>query len=559
MLITGMGTDMKNGIFIVLVLALAGCGSGNENPVAPQNGNGVSATLSVIEGQTYDFGALPIDSKVEKVFTIVNSGSQAATQISGNFTTSAFTFRGGTYPGIGGTCSSYLAPGGSCTVAVTFSPPYFQSFQETLRVLYNNGSTVVATQNPVMSGRGIGGISGQADTTLALSGKLGLGQGTESGTVVVARPDRSIYVAGTSSSTGQSDFLVAHYLFDGSLDTAFGNNGIVNLDFSGTDDSPYAMVILSDGRIVLAGETFISGVRQMSVARLLRNGALDTTFNGNGKLALPVGDSDSGARSITADFNGNLLIAGYAYVGTVRSVAVAHLLVTGLPDSNFGSAGTGWETAAVGAGDAFVSSILTNSAGEIFLAGYANNGANNDFSITKFTALGVLASTFGTGGTAFFDIGSGTDDRAYAAQLTPNGQFLLAGSSNNGTVTNLTLLRLMPDFSPDGNFGTSGRVVIPFGSDSTAASVRADSTGQVYVAGSVTVAAGDSEIAAVKLTSNGSLDPNFGTNGKSIVTYGTGLDQGVGLAIADNGKVLIVGEATIGASGSYLALVRLWP
>ena len=61
-----------------------------------------------------------------------------------------------------------------------------------------------------------------------------------------------IIVAGTSGSNA-GDFALARYNSDGTLDSSFGTNGKVTSDFFGDEDVASAMILLPDGRVVVAG------------------------------------------------------------------------------------------------------------------------------------------------------------------------------------------------------------------------------------------------------------------------------------------------------------------
>src|SRR5437868_5741285 len=51
-----------------------------------------------------------------------------------------FTFKGGTYPGTGGTCIATLAAAGTCTVVVTYSPTTTGAHTDTIDITYNDGN-----------------------------------------------------------------------------------------------------------------------------------------------------------------------------------------------------------------------------------------------------------------------------------------------------------------------------------------------------------------------------------------------------------------------------------
>lgn len=70
---------------------------------------------------TYAFGTLAHTSSADVTFDVTNIGGQKASSLSSTLTT-PFLFRGGAYPGHGGTCSLTLEAGDSCTVVVEFTP-----------------------------------------------------------------------------------------------------------------------------------------------------------------------------------------------------------------------------------------------------------------------------------------------------------------------------------------------------------------------------------------------------------------------------------------------------
>jgi hypothetical protein len=78
----------------------------------------------------------------DHTFTLTNTGAQAASTLADAGTlANNFGWKGGTYPGTGGTCSTALASGASCTVVVTFTPVGNGARSSTLTVGYNDGHT----------------------------------------------------------------------------------------------------------------------------------------------------------------------------------------------------------------------------------------------------------------------------------------------------------------------------------------------------------------------------------------------------------------------------------
>lgn len=99
------------------------------------------AELSLSDGATYSFGSVAANTSIDKVFTLTNSGASRASQIelsSVELLTAPFTIKGGTYPGVGGTCTGLLDAGSSCTLIVSFSPSSVGDFKSPLVISYHD-------------------------------------------------------------------------------------------------------------------------------------------------------------------------------------------------------------------------------------------------------------------------------------------------------------------------------------------------------------------------------------------------------------------------------------
>ncbi|NDD92711.1 choice-of-anchor D domain-containing protein, partial [bacterium] len=76
------------------------------------------------------------------------SGFPTATGISATFPT-GFRYRNGTFPGTGGTCSTSLSPGSSCTIAVEFAPNSPGAYSGDITLSFNSGLTATQLKVPV--------------------------------------------------------------------------------------------------------------------------------------------------------------------------------------------------------------------------------------------------------------------------------------------------------------------------------------------------------------------------------------------------------------------------
>ncbi|HMN68444.1 MAG TPA: choice-of-anchor D domain-containing protein, partial [Bdellovibrionales bacterium] len=121
-------------------------------------GMGVNpASLSFSDGPTFDYGAIPATGSSEKIFTVTNSGNYDASAMNGAGLAAPFTFKGGAYPGTGGSCGVTLAMGATCTVVVVFAPATVNTFSDTIELTYFNGATSPTALRGV---QGVGATAG---------------------------------------------------------------------------------------------------------------------------------------------------------------------------------------------------------------------------------------------------------------------------------------------------------------------------------------------------------------------------------------------------------------
>jgi uncharacterized delta-60 repeat protein len=116
------------------------------------------------------------------------------------------------------------------------------------------------------------------------------------------------------SPDGGSQFALARYNSNGSLDTSFHQDGKLLTDISGTRAYAHDLVLQpKDGKIVVAGWSGSSDWSQFALARYNSNGSLDTSFHGNGKLLTDF-DSGSmeGARAMAIQADGYIVAAGFS-------------------------------------------------------------------------------------------------------------------------------------------------------------------------------------------------------------------------------------------------------
>ncbi|NCN41789.1 choice-of-anchor D domain-containing protein [bacterium] len=149
---TGLGTGLLTHSDSLTLNYTKGSGSASmtlnvegEAGLALVDVTGSSAWGDRLTGATYD-----------EIFTVTNNGTYDATSIvEGAAFGAPFTWRiTGSYPGSGGDCGAEIAPGGSCTIAVRFSPTLSQAYADTLELSYDDGETTQSS-TLALSGTGV--------------------------------------------------------------------------------------------------------------------------------------------------------------------------------------------------------------------------------------------------------------------------------------------------------------------------------------------------------------------------------------------------------------------
>ncbi len=104
--------------------------------------------LSISDGSTYNYGTVSVSTNVDKTFVVTNSTALATAVNLSNaaFAGAKYTFKGGSYPGTGGNCTSTLAGGSTCTLVVTANSAVAGPFSDTITLNFKNSrNTVSAT------------------------------------------------------------------------------------------------------------------------------------------------------------------------------------------------------------------------------------------------------------------------------------------------------------------------------------------------------------------------------------------------------------------------------
>jgi uncharacterized delta-60 repeat protein len=403
-------------------------------------------------------------------------------------------------------------------------------------------------------------VDGDLDSAFGTDGKVltDFDHSTDIANAVAVQTDGKLVVVGTTyinNDFSDEDFAVARYNPDGTLDKTFGVGGKVQTDFPGLAAVASSVVIQPDGKIVVAGGAFplFTFLGDFKVVRYNSNGSLDTSF-GDGGIVTTTFPEGSYAFDVALQADGKIIAAGTVFVdfnpgeSSNTDFALARYNPDGTPDAAFGNGGE-VSTDFLGLeDDAFT--VLLQPDGKIVAVGSANDPATfYDFAAVRYLSNGTLDTTFGVAGKVHTDFGDQNFDRARSAALHPDGRIVAAGLaiSQNGGVQNFAVARYTSNGVLDASFGTDGITQIDFGSCCQIANkVLLQPNGKIITVGYANTESSDSDFLLARLTSDGSLDPTFGAGGKVRTSFGDLNGGANGALFQPDGKIVAVGFQATG-------------
>jgi uncharacterized delta-60 repeat protein len=341
---------------------------------------------------------------------------------------------------------------------------------------------------------------------------------------------------GASFTIQPEDLALARYLSDGRPDTAFGENGIARVDFSGDWNASAqvnAIVEQNEGRLVAGGSVAYMSWwgygdfwdPDMVLVRFDASGVVDPTFGTDGRVVFdptPRFGFGSELRWLEQQADGKLVGAGR--IGT--EMAVARFTPDGSLDASFG--GDGYVTIPLGPLDAFISAeaLAVQADGKIVIGGTMRFSCDLDDRsceelvdavVARLHPDGSLDESFGAGGFATVDVAGAGDTEISRGGLTvePAGTIIVAGNAGPDAGPRYGFIaRLTANGALDTTFGNAGVTLIDVGENASAP--NADMNGIVRLADGDVVAAltahpqrGSSIVALARIETAGHGNPGI--------------------------------------------------
>lgn len=370
---------------------------------------------------------------------------------------------------------------------------------------------------------------------------------------IAIQEDGKIVSAGFASSAKGWDYAVLRTNPDGSPDNTFGTGGKVTTAIGTQYDNAYSVVMQTDGKIIVAG--YISPLNNpdedIVLVRYNPDGSLDSTFGINGIVQTAVGYDADECRGLVIEPNGKIVVVGSTHFTNEWDLLVVRYNPEGSLDYTFGYQGK--TTVFFGSADDFGTAILRQPDGKIVVGGVTDSGTTYDFALARFDTNGVLDNSFGNGGKVITDIRD-TDDECYTLALQTNGKILAAGYTENGYghQQDFSVVRYNTDGTLDDSFGTGGKVITTISTEiDEAQSITLQPDGKILVAGFAKID-GFVNSALVRYNTNGTPDDTFGNSGIVITAAGTSCSS-TAVRMQSDGKI-VTGGYSYGSSSDFLLM-----
>lgn len=342
----------------------------------------------------------------------------------------------------------------------------------------------------------------------------------------------------------------------GALDPMFGSGGKTAFTFSQMVNGISHVAVQDDGKFVVIGNDASGGPALL--ARFNADGSLDNSFGNNGTLVTTVSVNYLGASAVSIAPDGKIVIGGYCSNGANNDFVVARFTSSGALDSTFGD-GTGKVMTPVGDGDDYLSDLIVQEDGKILAAGRAASGSTGTLAaVVRYNADGSLDATFGNVGKVLIAT-RGTYSGIYSLLVQPDGKILAGGySDTDGSDCRMTVLRLTTEGTPDSTFGSDGVAITSAGSWWEAAhKLVLQPDGKIVAVGELGVSSYE-DIVTARFLGNGALDPTFGGDGVVTTSFSTMFGDGRDVIVQADGKILVTGDVDPGSNSDFV-LIRYNP
>jgi len=284
----------------------------------------------------------------------------------------------------------------------------------------------------------------------------------------------------------------------------------------------------------------------------------DNTFGRYSGLEVTRISQGTAYHDMQVQADGKPVCAGTYFNGLLNQPAVVRYKINGDLDSTFGIDGVA--ASFLTNADVLLYAMSLQPDGKIAVAGYTTNtspGAT-DFLIARYNTNGYPDSSFGANGYVIIDAGP-FQDWLHDIKIKPDGKVVAAGYTFNGQHYVFAAVQYNTDGTPDNTFSEDGLALVDANvSNSQCLGLALQQDGKILLAGFSNDVNEKPTFTVARLKLNGTADSSFGANG-IVYPYSPGVSERLeDIIVLPDGKIVAAGESVISSTyRSDFTLVKM--
>ena len=285
---------------------------------------------------------------------------------------------------------------------------------------------------------------------------------------IIPQTNGKILIAGYANTGNSNDFAVIRINSNGTYDTTFDTDGKATYAIGNGADECYAMAVQTDGKLILVGQTNNGTNYDIATLRINSDGTNDISFGSNGKVINQFGINKYG-RAIDIQADGKIVVMG--------SNNVIRMNTNGALDTTFDGDGNYNITNSLSFSTSTTNLTLNRprikslSSGKILISATVSS----DFGLIQLNSNGSLDTTFGTNGVATLN---GSSDTSNILLIRSDGKIVTGGTNFNSTSGTSQIQYIL--FGNTGIFESEARYNLDYGKDNADRTIE-QSTGKTVV------------------------------------------------------------------------------
>lgn len=338
----------------------------------------------------------------------------------------------------------------------------------------------------------------------------------------------------------------------GKLDLSFGNGGWVHTDLGGKEQAG-TVDVQKDGKILAGGRIAIETAKyDFLLVRYLENGMLDSGFADKGAFTIDFGSNQENLEFVKALDDGKILAGGFSGANPNTSGILIKFNNDGSLDDGFGNKGIVQFKFGKSSGPI---EVAVQPDGKYVVTGVCVvDSFDIDWFVARFNENGQLDSSFNTKAWIHHNFLT-PEDIPFAVMVEESGRILVTGCAGVYPRANFAFIRLLSDGTMDPSFGTAGSMQFDFAGNHDIAYTSVLTPDNHYlVSGTVRDTITNYNFGLARFNYDGSPDLQFGEQAKRTYDFMGPVDYGLYMLRTKDNQYLVCGENNILTKNSFVVV-----